>query len=646
MANPPLRAPGGFRSVTTRIIFWVLLASGAVFLTAVAVSSRLSRSTAEGAAEQEAQNAADAARHRVLAVLEAVEKSTALLSASIETLHPAAPSLDALLHRFVAGNLNVYGSTASFEPYAFDPRRERAAPYVYRNLEEPGRYLTADLSLPTYRYWERDWYRGAMDAGEPRWSEPYLDEGGGGTLMVTYAVPLRRSGTETFIGVVTADLQLDWMRTFIGDVRMGRTGYAVMLSRTGRVIAHPDATLLEQTAARTKEARRRLAPLLGRMQADREGFAPIDIDGRGYRVVFRPVSAGTGWSLAALYPEDELMAGARRLATIQTALALGGLGLLAAVVVLLSHRLTAPLHELAGRARHLATGDLDYEIPPARTRDEMGALTDAFRHMRNSLKEHIRNLKETTAMKERLESELKVARRIQMSMLPSGTGGGPGQGFELAAKLEPARAVGGDLYMHFVERGRVHFMLGDVSGKGVGAALFMARTKTLFDALAVNASDPGALLVELNRRLCVENEQGMFVTGVCGVLNPESGELYFASAGHDPPLRVSPATPPVPLTVDGGPVLGLLEGSHYPLNRTWLAPGECLLVFTDGVTDAADIGGVQFGSERLLEAVARTAPDNADVLTRMVFTVVGEFAEGAPQADDIAVLSVRFVGPG
>ena len=564
----PLRALGGFRSVTTRIIFWVLLASGAVFLTAVAVSSRLSRSTAGRAAEQEAQNAADAARHRVLAVLESVEKSTTLMSASIETLHPSPPSLDALLHRFVAGNPNIYGSTASFEPYAFDPRREHAAPYVYRNLEEPGQYLTADLSLPTYRYWERDWYRGPMDAREPRWSEPYLDEGGGGTLMVTYAVPLRQSGTQTFFGVVTADLQLDWMRNFIGEVRMGQTGYALMLSRTGRVIAHPDPTMLEQTAARTEEARQRLAPLLGRMQAAEQGFSPIDIDGRRYRVVFRPVSVATGWSLAALYPEDELMSGARRLATIQTALALGGLALLTAVVVLVSRRLTAPLHELAARARHLATGDLDHEIPPARTRDEMGALTDAFRHMRDSLKEHIRNLKETTASKERLESELKVARRIQMSMLPSGTGGGPGQGFEVAAKLEPARVIGGDLYTHSVERGRAYFMLGDVSGKGVPAALFMARTKTLIDALALNASDPGALLYELNRRLCAENEQGMFVTGVCGVLNPENGELYFASAGHDPPLRVSPGAPPVPLTVDGGPVLGLLDGSQYPLNHT------------------------------------------------------------------------------
>ena len=93
-------------------------------------------------------------------------------------------------------------------------------------------------------------------------------------------------------------------------------------------------------------------------------------------------------------------------------------------------------------------------------------------------------------------------------------------------------------------------------------------------------------------------------------------------------------------------MLGLLEGSQYPLNHTWLAPGECLLAFTDGVTEAADISGDFFGPERLLDAVARTSPENADVLTRTVFTVVQEFARGVPQADDITVLSVRFVGRG
>jgi sigma-B regulation protein RsbU (phosphoserine phosphatase) len=172
--------------------------------------------------------------------------------------------------------------------------------------------------------------------------------------------------------------------------------------------------------------------------------------------VLRSLGGGTGFSFAALYPEEELTAGARRLALIQTAIALGGLALLAAVVVMLSRRLTAPLQTLSERARHLATGDLDLELPPVRTRDELGSLTEAFHYMRDSLKDHIRELKETTAAKERLESELKVARRIQMGMLPSGHGGGPEEGFEVAAQIEPARAVGGDLFMHFTDGGRAY----------------------------------------------------------------------------------------------------------------------------------------------------------------------------------------------
>jgi sigma-B regulation protein RsbU (phosphoserine phosphatase) len=653
MADPDvqlLAQPRGFKSLTTRIIFWVLLASGAVFLTAIAISSRLTRGISVHAAEQEALNAADAARYRVLTVLGSVERSTELMAASIETLHPDPVALDTLLHRFVGGNTNIYGSTASFEPYAFDPKRERFGPYVYRNVKDRREHLTADLALPTYKYWERDWYRGPVQARAARWSEPYLDEGGGGTLMVTYAVPVMRydpkaPNDHSVLGVVTADLQLDWLRQFIGEVKIGATGYGVMLSRNGRVIAHPDASLLALAADETNAGgRRRLEPLTQRAASRSEAFEPLDVDGRRYRVVFRMVGEGTGWSLAALYPESELMAAATRMRWIQTGLALGGLALLAAVVVVLSRRLTAPLHVLAERARHLATGDLDLELPRPRSRDEMGELTNAFHHMRDSLKTHIADLKATTAAKERLESELKVARKIQMGMLPSGHAGGPAEGYEVAAHLEPARAVGGDLYVHFVEGGRAYFMLGDVSGKGVPAALFMARTKTLFDALAPHATDPGSLLEELNHRLCAENEQGMFVTGICGVLDPGSGELLFASAGHEPPLRVGPNGPPAPLEVDGGPILGLLDHARFPLNRTRLAQGESLLAFTDGVTDAADVRGVLFGAERLVDAIKQSAPDDAQALTETVFRVVQQFAEGAPQADDITVLSMRFIG--
>jgi phosphoserine phosphatase RsbU/P len=648
MDTQPTPVRHGFRSLRTRMILWVLLASGAVFLAAVSLSSRLSRNTAVRAAEQEALNAADAARNRVLMVLSSVERSTELLGASVETLQPQASALDGLLRRFVAGNSELYGSTASFEPFAFDARAERYAPYFFRDPADRTRLVQRDLATATYRYWERDWYRLPLIALQPRWSEPYFDEEGGDTLMVTYTVPLTssRDGASGPIGVVTADLQLDWLRRFIGDVKIGRTGYGVMVSRNGRVIAHPESSLLAvQLSPETPpETRRHLEPLVRRMLAGASGFEPIVVDGQSYRAVFRPINPATGWLLAALYPENELMADTRRLSWLQTILALGGLSLLAGVVVALSRRLTAPLHELADRARQLATGDLDLALPPVTSRDELGTLTAAFHHMRDSLKEHIRTLRETTAAKERLESELKVARRIQMGMLPKARAGGAEEGFEVAAHLVPARAVGGDLYVHVVENGRAVFMLADVSGKGVAAALFMARTKTLFDALAPRLHDPGALLTELNRQLCTENEHGMFVTGVCGVLDPNSGDLTFASAGHEPPLRVRAGRPPQPLAIDGGPILALFEHASFPVNHDRLEPGECLVAFTDGVTDAMNTDGTMFGPERLLKAVSAMSPEDAYSLTQAVFALVEEFARGAPQADDITVLTLRYTG--
>ena len=232
-------------------------------------------------------------------------------------------------------------------------------------------------------------------------------------------------------------------------MKIGRTGYGVMVTRNGRVIAHPESSLLAvQLSPETPpETRRRLEPLVRRMLAGASGFEPLVIDGQSYRAVFRPINPATGWLLAALYPENELMADARRLSWLQTILALGGLSLLAGVVVALSRRLTAPLHGLADRARQLATGDLDLALPPVTSRDELGTLTAAFHHMRDSLKEHIRTLRETTAAKERLESELKLRAGFRWACCPEARAGGAEEGFEVAAHLVPARAVGGDLYV-------------------------------------------------------------------------------------------------------------------------------------------------------------------------------------------------------
>jgi sigma-B regulation protein RsbU (phosphoserine phosphatase) len=268
--------------------------------------------------------------------------------------------------------------------------------------------------------------------------------------------------------------------------------------------------------------------------------------------------------------------------------------------------------------------------------------------MRDSLKTYIRDLKETTAAKERLESELKIARNIQMDMLPKGTiGGGEKDGFELAATLVPAREVGGDLYYHFLADGRVAFLVGDVSGKGVPAALFMARTKTLFETIAGSAGDVGDALASVNRSLCRENEAGMFVTVFAGVFDPSTGKLRCAAGGHDPPaLLPGDGRAPRFLDIEGGPLLGLLDQAEFPTHEVVLSPQDSIVITTDGVSEASDAEGDFFTEERLLAALTNLGRASALEISDKVLGAVRDYAGTAPQSDDITIMTLRYVPAG
>ncbi len=238
----------------------------------------------------------------------------------------------------------------------------------------------------------------------------------------------------------------------------------------------------------------------------------------------------------------------------------------------------------------------------------------------------------------RTEESLRLAHDIQMSMLPRAFPISPL--LDMSASLKPARSVGGDFYDALKVDELIWFAVGDASGKGVGAALFTAMTLTLFRATARIARDPADALERINRELSRDNDNMMFVTMFVGVLDPGTGEVLYASAGHPPPylLRSAGAEP---LETIAAPALGVVEHAHYPLGRTSLGPSEGLLLYTDGVTEAQNPTGRLWGIDPLEAFLQKTGMSSCDSLARRLVAEVDAFAAGASPADDLTVMALR-----
>jgi sigma-B regulation protein RsbU (phosphoserine phosphatase) len=245
-----------------------------------------------------------------------------------------------------------------------------------------------------------------------------------------------------------------------------------------------------------------------------------------------------------------------------------------------------------------------------------------------------------------LQGELSVATRIQRSLLPAALPVVPGVSrFEVAAAMHPAREVGGDFYDYFpVGEDRFGFAIGDVSGKGVPAAIFMAMCRALLKSIALRGLDPGACLDELNRCLCRDNTTEMFVTLFYAVLDTRTGELWYASGGHNPPYVLGRGGGITPLDRSRGTVLGLIDDVAPETSTAALEPSDVVVAYTDGVTEAMTSERCQFGTSRL-EAYLRGAESrSAGDVVRGLVEQVRSFTAGAAQWDDITVLAVRF-GP-
>jgi len=250
-------------------------------------------------------------------------------------------------------------------------------------------------------------------------------------------------------------------------------------------------------------------------------------------------------------------------------------------------------------------------------------------------------LREANAVRQRLEGEIAVARDIQMSLLP--------RRFirrdhvDVFATLEPAREVGGDFYDVFLlDGGRVGFVVGDVSGKGVPAALHMAMTKTLIKSAARRGMGPAEILAAANEEVCFENDACIFVTIFMGILDTATGEVTYASAGHNPPFMLR-RSGEVELVKAAGIAVGILDEAVFETQRLTMRAGDSLVMYTDGVTEATSTTNELFTEDRLRDEVATLGDQSSKQMVTSVMDKVQEFQYGAPQADDITILAIRYV---
>jgi sigma-B regulation protein RsbU (phosphoserine phosphatase) len=242
-----------------------------------------------------------------------------------------------------------------------------------------------------------------------------------------------------------------------------------------------------------------------------------------------------------------------------------------------------------------------------------------------------------------LRQELNVARRIQESILHRSFPAFPERSdVDIHAEMIPAREVGGDFYdFFFIDPNRLGFVIGDVSGKGVPAALFMAVSKTLLKAIAMTGLPPERCLEQANRMLYLESPTSMFVTVFYGVFDTRTGDVSYSNGGHNPPYILRSAGRVERIDPIGGPVLAMLADSKYDSGQTVLGPGDAIFLFTDGVTEAKSFDEHEFSESALEQSLGRTQSLPLGDITRQVIDEIQRFAGDSPQADDITVLTLR-----
>ena len=503
-------------------------------------------------------------------------------------------SLWSLARRIVDCNPFVSGTAIALVEDYFPQKGRLFSPYAYRNGD---RIDTLQLGKESYDYPQKEWFCKPLETGEGYWSEPYYDTGGGEMLMTTYSLPVTDMQGRV-AAILTADISLDWFTDLVGSIPEYPHAFSALVSRTGQLMVCPAPALVMkktvQEVAANLEDSTAVRDIALAMLAGERGSRQVLYDGEKEYVFYAPIDRAN-WSMAIVIPHKEIYGDVRRVALMVILLQVLG-------ILVMSYIL--------------------------------------YTAVKNQMK-----FRDVSEKKSRIDGELRVARDIQMSMIPTSFLTSPGQtDVDMSGLVVPAKEVGGDLYDFYDRDGKLFFCIGDVSGKGVPAALVMSVTRSLFRSVSAHEKSPQRIVTAMNGSLADMNQNDMFVTCFLGVLDLKTGHLRYCNAGHNAPVRIGPGRAAFLDVVPNLP-LGVMPGMHYQEQETDLSFGEGLFLYTDGLTEAENTDHQLFGEARLLEDAVRFGGEKADSFIKSMAAEVKSHIRGCDPSDDLTMLVVRFTNP-
>lgn len=531
---------------------------------------------------------------------------------------------------------HIAGFFCAFEPNYYTKKGRWYEPYAFRQGDA---VVHRQVGSASHDYHSREWYQKTLKSADGYWSEPYRDDTSTGMLLCTFAVPLFDAQGRK-IGVFGADVSLDWLHKRMLQVDETNTkrillsryspqrAYSFIVGKETTYIAHPDKSLLLRDRFTAFD-----------IKAQQEGFVQTEFDGQRVYVLYKAINH-SGWTLGLVVPRQMIWETNIAFALLMLLAMTLGLMAVSAVCRISIWRATKPLKALAKSADEVAKGNFNAALPDnLRRNDEILLLRDSFSNMQQSLTRYIDDLKATTAAKASIESELAVARHIQMAILPNIRQQSPdSDSYVLHASLTPAKAVGGDFYDFFERDSLLYFCIGDVSGKGVPAALVMTMAFSAFRLMAESETEPERIVSHMNDSIAGHNDLESFITLFVGILDLDTGRLRYCNAGHKQPYLNAH-----PLPVDHNLPVGAMPDWSFTSQEVVLAPGSMLFVYTDGLTEAEDNRQSLFGSSRMRQILERSS--NAPrALVESMERAVHEFVGNTEQSDDLTMLALRYNG--